>query len=53
MQEPPRPDCVTGAALAAFEPRRMPALQLACPARDGAARRYRMPLWRDFKGVRS
>ena len=53
MQEPPRPDCVASTALVEFEPRRMPALQLACPAKDGAAQRYRMPLWRDFTGVRS
>jgi hypothetical protein len=53
-QDPPRPDCVGDPAiLSAFEPRRMPALQLACPAKDGAAQRYRMPLWRDLKAVRS
>jgi hypothetical protein len=33
-----------------LDPRRMPALQLACPTpQDGAAPRYRMPLWRSFE----
>jgi hypothetical protein len=32
------------------DPRRMPALQLACPTpQDGTAQRYRMPLWRSFE----
>jgi hypothetical protein len=44
-------DCVDVPATAPrLEPRRMPALQLACPApRKGAAQRYRMPLWRLFE----
>jgi hypothetical protein len=36
-----------------FRPRRMPTLQVACPASDGATQRYREPLWRAFKAERS
>jgi hypothetical protein len=46
-QDPSLFECVsTPAVMSAFHPRRMPQLQLACPAKDGEARRYRMPLWR-------
>ena len=42
--------CVEGpAAMPHLDPRPMPALMLACPApRDGAAQRYRNPLWRRY-----
>jgi hypothetical protein len=44
-------DCVYGPAeMPKLDPRPMPALPLACPApQDGAAQRYRMPLWRRFE----
>ena len=51
----PRPgslyECVYGPAeMPRLDPRRMPALQLACPTpQDGTAQRYRMPLWRSFE----
>jgi len=35
-----------------LDPRPMPPLMLACPApHDGAAQRYRMPLWRSFEQI--
>jgi hypothetical protein len=49
-QDPPLPDCVaTPGTMSGFHPRRMPALHVACPASEGAAQRYRKPLWRPFK----
>jgi len=47
----PLPECVGGpAGMPRLDPRPMPALRLACPApQDGAAQRYRQPLWRSFK----
>ena len=51
-REPPRPDSVEGLGfMPGFEPHPMPALQLACPANGGEARRYRMPLWRPRPGT--
>ena len=48
--DPPLPECVTSpGAMSGFRPRRMPALRVACPASEGAAQRYRKPLWRPFK----
>jgi hypothetical protein len=49
-QDPPLPECVTSpGTMSGFHPRRMPALRVACPASEGAAQRYRKPLWRPFK----
>ncbi len=49
-QDPPLPDCVAWpGTLSPFDPRRMPALRLACPSSDGAAQRYRQPLWRTYE----
>jgi hypothetical protein len=49
-QDPPLPWCVTSPGTAsAFQPRRMPALRLACPESAGEAQRYRMPLWRTYE----
>lgn len=50
LQARPRPDCLDApGTLPKLEPRRMPALPIACPApRSGDAQRYRMPLWRLF-----
>jgi hypothetical protein len=53
-REPWRPECVPGfGALSAFQPRRMPSLAVACPAKEGSAQRYRGPLWRPFKAPSS
>ena len=53
-QDPPLPDCVASpGTMSGFHPRRMPALQVACPASAGAPQRYRKPLWRAFKAKRS
>ena len=46
----PALECVTTpGTLSGFRPRRMPSLQVACPANAGALQRYRNPLWRAFK----
>jgi hypothetical protein len=47
----PLPECVEApAGMPVLDPRRMPALLLACPEpQGGAAQRYRMPLWRNFE----
>ena len=45
-----RPECITSPGTnSAFQPRRMPALAVACPASEGSPQRYRGPLWRPFK----
>lgn len=50
-QDLPLPECITSpGTMSGFHPRRMPELRVACPATDGAAQRYRVPLWRAFKG---
>lgn len=50
-QDPALPECVTGSETPSkFHPRNMPALRLACAVEPGAEQRYRMPLWRTFKG---
>jgi hypothetical protein len=44
------PECITSpGTTSGFQPRCMPPLPVACPALDGAAQRYREPLWRPFK----
>ena len=48
--DPRRPACITSpGTVPPLVPRRMPALRIACPASEGAAQRYRKPLWRPFK----
>lgn len=51
MNPKPLPlECVYGPAeTPVLAPRAMPELRLACPAKPGAAQRYRMPLWRLFE----
>lgn len=46
----PLPECLEApAGMPRLDPRRMPALWLACPEpQGGAAQRYRKPLWRNF-----
>jgi hypothetical protein len=48
---PPALECVEGPApMPRLAPRPMPPLRLSCPLPgDGAARRYRMPLWRRYE----
>lgn len=49
-RDPLRLLCVsTPAVNSGFHPRHMPSLAVACPAKEGAAQRYRGPLWRPFK----
>ena len=48
--DPGRPVCIASpGTVPPLVPRRMPALHIACPASEGAAQRYRKPLWRPFK----
>ena len=50
MKPPFLPECITAPApMPKLEPRRMPALPLACPPLEGVAKRYRKPLWRLFE----
>jgi hypothetical protein len=51
----PLPHCVPEPGeIPKLDPRRMPQLRLACPGdQDGAAQRYRLPLWRAFEGMAS
>jgi hypothetical protein len=50
-QDPP-PECVTSTGTTpGLHPRRLPELRLACAVTEGAAQRYRLPLWRAYEGL--